>query len=129
MTRKVKSSVTHWISWTLLRSNILLNLIKICVIFYVPHFVHLICFVHLQPVAMPDGNASSQNDHAHIETSGIQENHYSPLSQVTQTQEPAGHGGEGAEDRHGPSKMRRTTVREGMQQGWRDPSGKFDLDF
>lgn len=77
----------------------------------------------VKPVAMPDGNASSQNDHAHIETSGIQENHYSPLSQVTQTQEPAGHGGEGAEDRHGPSKMRRTTGREGMQQGWRDPSG------
>ncbi|XP_016401079.1 acyl-CoA-binding domain-containing protein 4-like isoform X2 [Sinocyclocheilus rhinocerous] len=75
----------------------------------------------VKPAAMPDGNASSQNEHAHIETSGIQENHYSPLSQVTMF--GAGHGGEGAEDRHGPSKRRRTTGREGMQQGWRDPSG------
>lgn len=96
--------------------------------FYVLHFVHFIFFfLHLQPAAMPDGNASSQNDHANIETSGIQENHYSPLSQVTQI--GAGHGGEGAGDRHGPSKRRRTTEREGMQQGWRDPSGKFNLDF
>lgn len=83
--------------------------------------------VHLQPAAMPDCNACSQNDHAHIETSGIQENHYSPLSWVTQI--GVGHGGEGAEDSHGPSKRRRTTGREGMQQGWRDPSGKFNLDF
>lgn len=75
----------------------------------------------VKPAAMPDGNARSQNDLACIETSGIQENHYSPLSQVTQI--GAGHGGEGAEDRHGPSKRRRTTGREGMQQGWRDPSG------
>ncbi|XP_059386669.1 acyl-CoA-binding domain-containing protein 4 isoform X6 [Carassius carassius] len=35
----------------------------------------------------------------------------------------AGHGGEGAEDRHGPPIRRRTTGREGMQQGWRNPSG------
>ncbi|XP_016306040.1 acyl-CoA-binding domain-containing protein 4-like isoform X3 [Sinocyclocheilus anshuiensis] len=76
----------------------------------------------VKPAAMPDGNASSQNEHAHIETSGIQENHYSPLSQVTMF--GAGHGDEGAEDRHGPSKKRRTTGREGMQQGWRDPSGE-----
>ncbi|XP_073684423.1 acyl-CoA-binding domain-containing protein 4 isoform X2 [Garra rufa] len=69
---------------------------------------------------MPDGNTSSQNGHAHIETSGIQEHQYSPLSQVTQI--GAGHGGEGAEDRHGPP-MRRTTGREGKQQGWMSRSG------
>uniref|UniRef100_A0A671NND2 Acyl-CoA binding domain containing 4 n=1 Tax=Sinocyclocheilus anshuiensis TaxID=1608454 RepID=A0A671NND2_9TELE len=73
--------------------------------------------------AMPDGNASSQNGHALIETSGIQVHHYSPLSQVIQI--GAGHGGEGAEDRLGPPIRRRTTGREGMQQGWRNPSGKW----
>ncbi|XP_042607848.1 acyl-CoA-binding domain-containing protein 4 isoform X1 [Cyprinus carpio] len=71
--------------------------------------------------AMPDGNASSQNGHSLIETSGIQVRHYSPLSQVIQI--GAGHGGEGAEDRHGPPIRRRTTGSEGMQQGWRNPSG------
>ncbi|XP_043109870.1 acyl-CoA-binding domain-containing protein 4 isoform X2 [Puntigrus tetrazona] len=45
------------------------------------------------------------------------------LDTVKVTQIGAGHGGEGAEDRHGPPKRRRTTGREGMQQGWRDPSG------
>lgn len=75
----------------------------------------------VKPAAMPDCNASSQNDHAHIETCGIQENHYSPLARLTQI--GVGPGGEGAEDRHGPSKRRRTTGREGMQQGWREPSG------
>ncbi|XP_051770315.1 acyl-CoA-binding domain-containing protein 4 isoform X2 [Ctenopharyngodon idella] len=55
------------------------------------------------------------------EISGIQEHHYSPLSQVTQM--GAGHGGEGAEDRHGPPMRRRAAEREGMQQDWRDPSG------
>uniref|UniRef100_A0A672QI88 Acyl-CoA binding domain containing 4 n=1 Tax=Sinocyclocheilus grahami TaxID=75366 RepID=A0A672QI88_SINGR len=59
--------------------------------------------------AMPDGNASSQNGHALTETSGIQVHHYSPLS--------------GDSDRLGPPIRRRTTGREGMQQGWRNPSG------
>uniref|UniRef100_A0A673LPF0 Acyl-CoA binding domain containing 4 n=1 Tax=Sinocyclocheilus rhinocerous TaxID=307959 RepID=A0A673LPF0_9TELE len=76
--------------------------------------------------AMPDGNASSQNGHALIETTGIQVHHYSPLSQVIQI--GAGHGGEGAEDRFGPPIRRRTTGREGMQQGWRNPSGQGGRD-
>ncbi|XP_050980789.1 acyl-CoA-binding domain-containing protein 4 isoform X2 [Labeo rohita] len=70
---------------------------------------------------MPDGNITSHSGHAHTESSGIQEHQYSPLSQVTQI--GAGHGGEGAEDRHGPPIRRRTTGREGMQQGWMGPSG------
>lgn len=61
------------------------------------------------------------------EISGIQEHHYSPLSQVTQM--GAGHGGEGAEDRHGPPMRRRAAEREGMQQDWRDPSGEINVDF
>lgn len=97
---------------------------------YVSQFVHSLFlifyfFVHIQLAAMPDGNASSQNGHSLIENSGIQVRHYSPLSQVIQI--GAGHGGEGAEDRHGPPIRRRTTGSEGMQQGWRNPSGKFNL--
>lgn len=69
--------------------------------------------------AMPGGNSSFQNGHAQTETSGIQEHHYSPLSHVTQM--GAGHGGEGAEDKHGPPM--RTTERQEMHQDWRDPSG------
>lgn len=71
--------------------------------------------------ALPGDNSSFHNGHACTETSGIQEHHYSPLSQVTQM--GAGHGGEGAEDRHDPPMRRRTTQREEMQQDWRDPSG------
>lgn len=63
-----------------------------------------------------------QNGHAYTETSGVQEHLYNPVSDVTQM--GAGCGGEGAEDRHGPP-MRRNTRREGMQQGWREPSGKY----
>ncbi|XP_067225582.1 acyl-CoA-binding domain-containing protein 4 isoform X2 [Chanodichthys erythropterus] len=76
---------------------------------------------------MPGGNYNFQNSHAaymtilETEISGIQEHHYSPLSQVTQM--GAGHGDEGAEDRHVPPMRRRTAEREGMQQDWRDPSG------
>ncbi|KAG1941085.1 protein HEXIM2 [Pimephales promelas] len=71
--------------------------------------------------AMPGGNSSFQNGDAQTETSGIQEHHYSPLSQVTQM--GAGHGGEGAEDRHGPPMRRRATERQEMQQDRRAPSG------
>ncbi|XP_048035433.1 acyl-CoA-binding domain-containing protein 4 isoform X3 [Megalobrama amblycephala] len=45
------------------------------------------------------------------------------LDIIKVTQMGAGHGGEGAEDRHGPPMRRRTAEREGMQQDWRDPSG------
>ncbi|XP_067285198.1 acyl-CoA-binding domain-containing protein 4 isoform X2 [Pseudorasbora parva] len=71
--------------------------------------------------ALPGDHSSFQNGHACTETSGIQEQHYSPLSQVTQM--GAGHGAEGAEDRHGPPNHRRTKERKEMQQHWRDPSG------
>lgn len=87
----------------------------------------------LQIAAMPDGNSSFQNSHAmcmtvlKTETSEIQEHHSSPLSQVTQL--GAGHGGERADDRHGPPMSRRTAEREGLQQDWRDPSGEINLDF
>ncbi|XP_052466713.1 acyl-CoA-binding domain-containing protein 4 isoform X1 [Carassius gibelio] len=54
----------------------------------------------------------------------VKVHHHSPLSQVIQI--GAGHGGEGAEDRHGPPIRRRTTGREGTQQGWRNPSGYMD---
>lgn len=62
---------------------------------------------------------SLQNGHAY--TSEDQEHLHTPVLQVTQM--GAGHGGEGADDRHGPPVRRRNTGREGMQQGWREPSG------
>lgn len=64
---------------------------------------------------------SLQNGHAYTKTSGVQEHLHTPVFQVTQM--GAGHGGEGADDRHGPPMRRRNTGREGMQQGWREPSG------
>jgi len=82
-------------------------------------------FMPLQLAAMPGGNSSFQNGDAQTETSGIQEHHYSPLSQVTQM--GAGHGGEGAEDRHGPPMRRRATERQEMQQDRRAPSGEINL--
>ncbi|XP_067225584.1 acyl-CoA-binding domain-containing protein 4 isoform X4 [Chanodichthys erythropterus] len=45
------------------------------------------------------------------------------LDIIKVTQMGAGHGDEGAEDRHVPPMRRRTAEREGMQQDWRDPSG------
>lgn len=70
-----------------------------------------------QPAALSD---HLQNGHAYKETSGVQEHLYNPACQVTQM--GAGRGGEGADDKYGPP-MRRSTGREGMQQGWREPSG------
>ncbi|XP_051529858.1 acyl-CoA-binding domain-containing protein 4-like isoform X2 [Myxocyprinus asiaticus] len=67
--------------------------------------------------AMPD---SFQIGHARSETPVVQEHHYTLVSQVTQM--GAGHGGEGAKERHG-STLRRNAGREGQQQSWREPSG------
>lgn len=72
---------------------------------------------NIKLTAVADGYSHFQNGH---DTSGIQESQYSALSQVIQIR--AGHGGEGAEDRHEPP-MRMTTVgREWLQQNWRNPS-------
>ncbi|XP_051523437.1 acyl-CoA-binding domain-containing protein 4 isoform X2 [Myxocyprinus asiaticus] len=70
--------------------------------------------------AVPD---SLKNGNVHSETSEIQEHHLTHVSQVTQM--GVGHGGEGAEDSHGPPMRRRNTGRESQQQYWREPSGNM----
>ncbi|XP_051969094.1 acyl-CoA-binding domain-containing protein 4-like [Xyrauchen texanus] len=68
-------------------------------------------------VAIPD---SFQIGHACSETPGVQEHHYTPVSQVTKM--GIGHGGEGAKERRGTT-LRRNAGREGQQQSWKETSG------
>ncbi|XP_052466715.1 acyl-CoA-binding domain-containing protein 4 isoform X2 [Carassius gibelio] len=84
---------------------------------------------------VPESQLQSDSAEAHVsEVQGLASDSESEifcdsleqLDTVKVIQIGAGHGGEGAEDRHGPPIRRRTTGREGTQQGWRNPSGYMD---
>ncbi|XP_051958346.1 acyl-CoA-binding domain-containing protein 4 isoform X3 [Xyrauchen texanus] len=74
----------------------------------------------LESTALSDGQGPTSDSESEIFCDSLEQ-----LGTVKVTQMGIGHGGEGAEDSHGPPMRRRNTGRESQQQYWRAPSGNM----